>query len=479
MIERAAYLPGLDLDRLEWDILDFATAERSLQVAVPVLSAAEVTAVSDHVRQQTQKTLKTYSTGRIIDVIDAAIARLLDRQDPYRQKMEDLLPVITGYDREMVRLGLTRYLKTFRKPELLRFLAEDFPNPQILDGFQPLIKGGFGQAYGPDLLAHIWAGNVPGLPLWSLVSGLLVKAGNIGKTSSAEPLFAVWFAQVLAEVDPDLGGCVAIMWWRGGRATPETALLAEADVALGFGNNQTLEQIRLRTPITTRFLAYGHKISFSVIGAAALDAQKAAATACLAAADIIHYDQQGCYAPQVLFVERNGAVSPEIFAQFVARELAIGEQKYPRRGLDVAQKNSISSWVFDEEMMGESSVISDSSGTWVVSFQRENMAFQPGALNRTIRIIAVDDIAQVPTIVRPFKLLLQTAGLAVTPDALFTLSAALGAAGVTRITALGDMTSPEAGWHHDGRFNLSDLVRITEIEARLPPAADTLAPYAE
>ena len=129
--------------------------------------------------------------------------------------------------------------------------------------------------------------------------------------------------------------------------------------------------------------------------------------------------------------------------------------------------------------MGESSVISDSSGTWAVSFQRENMAFQPGALNRTIRIIAVDDIAQVPTIVRPFKLLLQTAGLAVTPDALFTLSAALGAAGVTRITALGDMTSPEAGWHHDGRFNLSDLVRITEIEARLPPATDTLAPYAE
>ena len=129
--------------------------------------------------------------------------------------------------------------------------------------------------------------------------------------------------------------------------------------------------------------------------------------------------------------------------------------------------------------MGESSVISDSSGMWAVSFQRENMAFQPSALHRTIRIIAVDDIAQVPTIVRPFKLLLQTAGLAVTPDALFTLSAALGAAGVTRITALGDMTSPEAGWHHDGRFNLSDLVRITEIEARLPPAADTLAPYAE
>jgi hypothetical protein len=41
------------------------------------------------------------------------------------------------------------------------------------------------------------------------------------------------------------------------------------------------------------------------------------------------------------------------------------------------------------------------------------------------------------------------------------------------------MTSPEAGWHHDGRFNLLDLVRITEIEARAETAAEDLASYAD
>ena len=55
MIERAAYLPGLDQDALEWELLDFATQERSIQVAVPVLSAAEVKVVTDHVRQQSQR----------------------------------------------------------------------------------------------------------------------------------------------------------------------------------------------------------------------------------------------------------------------------------------------------------------------------------------------------------------------------------------------------------------------------------------
>ena len=41
------------------------------------------------------------------------------------------------------------------------------------------------------------------------------------------------------------------------------------------------------------------------------------------------------------------------------------------------------------------------------------------------------------------------------------------------------MTAPEAGWHHDGRFNLVDLVRLVEIDGRAFEAADRLAPYAE
>ena len=55
----------------------------------------------------------------------------------------------------------------------------------------------------------------------------------------------------------------------------------------------------------------------------------------------------------------------------------------------------------------------------------------------------------------------------------------LGAAGVTRISAIGAMSSPEAGWHHDGRFNLLDLVRMVEIEQSAEIAADPLAPYAD
>ncbi len=66
---------------------------------------------------------------------------------------------------------------------------------------------------------------MPGLSLWSLICGLLVKAGTVGKVASAEPLLAGWFAQILAEIDPRLGECLAVVWWKGGDAEAERACL--------------------------------------------------------------------------------------------------------------------------------------------------------------------------------------------------------------------------------------------------------------
>ena len=73
--------------------------------------------------------------------------------------------------------------------------------------------------------------------------------------------------------------------------------------------------------------------------------------------------------------------------------------------------------------------------------------------------------------------MLQTVGIAATPEELHLMAKALGAVGVTRVSGLGHMSSPEAGWHHDGRFNLIDLVTITEIEGSAETASETLAPY--
>ena len=78
-------------------------------------------------------------------------------------------------------------------------------------------------------------------------------------------------------------------------------------------------------------------------------------------------------------------------------------------------------------------------------------ALQPCALNRTVQVQAVDHLADAVPLLAVQRDYLQTVGVAAAPRELHALAETLGHAGATRICALGQMTAPEAGWHHDGR----------------------------
>jgi len=240
---------------------------------------------------------------------------------------------------------------------------------------------------------------------------------------------------------------------------------------------------RAQLPAATRFLPYGHKLGFGMIGRAALDTQRAPATARLAAHDIARYEQQGCYSPHVFYVERGGKVSPREFAQYLAGELASLQRRFPRRVLALEDAVGIAGWRQACELQSLAAsgaeLIGDEAAPWCVAFAQQAQALAPSAGNRTIQVVAVDRLDDVIGLIERHAIYLQTVGLATTPGELFRLSQQLGAAGVTRICAIGSMTAPEAGWHHDGRFNLLDLVRMMEIEQSAERAADRFAPYAQ
>ncbi|TFY99233.1 acyl-CoA reductase [Ramlibacter henchirensis] len=477
---RAGHLPGLDAGQVDWHVLPFEAHGRRVAIEVPLLDEAALTALSRRVRQAARDRLQPLYVDQIIDIVARAVARLLDPQDPARRELDELLPIVTGCDAEMVRLGLTSYLHTFRAPQLRRFLAQDFPNPKVLDGFQPATKGGSVRAFGPALLAHLWAGNVPGLPLWSLVCGLLVKAGNVGKLPSAEPVFASVAARVLAEVHPPLADCLAMVWWKGGQAGPAKALYGEADTVLAYGGNAALRAVRDELPVTTRFLAYGHKIGLAMVGRAALDRQRGPATARLAALDMVRYEQQGCYSPHVLYVERGGAVQPREFAQYLAAELANLSHRHPPRALSLEEAAALADWrqAAEWQALGApgGELLGGEGSGWSVVFRDTPQPLAPTAGHRSLAVSAVDSLDEVVAQLEPHGAFLQTAGLATTSEELFRLGHLLGQAGVTRIAPIGGMAQPEAGWHHDGRFNLADLVRMVEIEQSAEAAADRLEP---
>lgn len=481
MIVRAGFIPQLNQDEIAYEKIIFARGDCELTVEVPALTKEQIDSVIGKVTESRNAVLKNFTVAEIVEVVDQVIHRLLDRNNPYRQKAELLLPIVTGFDAEMICLGLTSYLKTFRKQQLLKFLVEDFANPMLLDGFQPRAKGGYVKAVGPQLMTHIWAGNVPGLPLWSLVSSLLVKGGSVGKVSSSEPLFAGWVAEILAEVEPKLKDCLAVVWWRGGDEKKEAQLFAASDVVLAYGGNTALSAMKALVPVTTRFLPYGHKMAFSFVASESLNANNAKETAYRAAFDVVNYDQQGCYSPHALFVQRGGKISAQDFSEYVARELDAFEKRYPRRNLSFAEQASIVAWKQKEEMSlfsrSDKTVLSHPASHWTVVYEQLQDRFMPSPLNRTLRIIEVDDFEHVIPVLSPYRNYLQTAGIAASPENMFKLSSMLAEVGVTRISAIGKMTAPQAGWHHDGRSSLLDLVRMVDIEHDAEQYAEHFSSY--
>ena len=477
----AGYLPGLARDQVQHQVLRFEDARQVVLVHVPVLTPSQVDALVQRVKAGSQQHLKTKSASEIVALIDGVIQRLLDVNHPVRQQAQAVLPTVTGFDAHMLRVGLTRYLQSFRAMQLQRFLAEDFDNPKILDEFQPRVTGGWLKALGPDVLTHVWAGNVPALSLWSLISGLLVKAGNIGKVASAEPLFAGWFAQMLVEMAPELADCLAVVWWQGGDHAQAKAVLSQAEVVMAYGSNESMAQVQSLVPASARFLPHGHKISFAVIGREALDVRHAPDTARLAAQDVGRFDQQGCYSPHVLYVQRGGKVSPASFAQHLSAELGALQQHMPRSALSLAEGQAVAQWLqgFEMQAMQDPSVqvLGQLQDAWHVIYHDRSIALQPSALNRCIQVVAIDALQDVVPLIAPCRSLLQTAGVALAPEALLGFAQTLGQAGVTRVCGLGEMTSPLAGWHHDGRFSLLDLVRMVEVDASAEPLAEQFSGY--
>lgn len=480
-IFRVGHLPGLDAAGLNWRALPAPQLPPGHAFEVPALDPQQLQALCDQVRGPGRQGLRALPVREIVPAIDRVIQHLLDPASAEHQLLLHWLPLSTGFPAEMIRVNLGATLRTFRAPQLQRFLVEDLGNPALLDGFEPRVTGGWTHAEGPDLLAHVWAGNVPGLPLWSLVCGLLAKAGNLGKVSAGEPVFATVFARTLARLEPRLGAAVAVLWWERADIGTPRLIWQQADTLLAYGGDVALRELQAQIPPGVRFLPHGHKLSFGVVGRAALSAGRAPALARLAADDVVRHEQQGCYSPQVFYVERGGQVSPLEFAQRLAAGLQQLEPRFPRPQPGLMESTQIAQWRSSLEWAGldDASVqlLGHPEQGWSVVCRDRAIPIAPGPLHRCVQVVAIDSLDELPACLAPLRRHLQSAGLAVAPEQLQALADRLAAVGVTRLSAVGHMTLPAPGWHNDGRPSLLDLVTLVDLEASAEALAERLTSY--
>lgn len=462
----AYYLPGLDeADMESWTTRDCGDG---VELRIPVLRARVIARLAERLRSARAATLAERPVPDIIEAIDRAAARLLDPADPLRGLAERALPAVTGYSLPMVRLVLDRMAADWRAPALERLVTSELGGLDALDAFRADSRPGRrSRAYGPELSLHVFAGNVPGVGVTSMVRALLVRSAVLAKTAQAEPVLGVLFARALAESAPWLADCVAVTHWAGGGDGDREAA-GHADVVIVYGGAEAVAAFRGNASATTRVIEHGPRLSVAAIGRDTLgseaDARRAAQDAARAVAT---FDQQGCVSPHALFVESGGMVEPRVFARMVAAGLSALEAELPRGRLDAAEAaviHAVRATAEFRAISGEDVELIAGAGTsWTVIWAGAG-EFEPTCLNRTIRVLPVASLDDVADRIGPFRHVLQTIGLAGAGPRLDRVAHALASAGATRIAPLDRMPWPAPDANHDGSSPLKELVRVVDIE---------------
>lgn len=469
-------LPGLDANMIdEWyTVPDTLVAGQPLRF--PRLSPAQLGAVLARLEAARQQYLLHATTRQLIELIDRTRDCWLRYDFPWRAAAENVLPAITGYTPAMIRRGLDDYLSIFKRDNLKALVRVELGDLDILDEFRERrIVPGRSRAFGPALTTHIFSGNVPGLAAQSLLAALLLKSASFGKLASGEPIFAGLFVRSLIELEPRLADCFAVTWWPGGGALElEAVAFAQSDAVVAYGADAAIRSIAERVPLGVRFLPYGHKLSFGVIGREALgSASKARQLAARAAYDVAKFDQQGCVSPHLFYVEAGGTVTPQSWAELLAAELERFGGNMPRGTLTPQDSAAVAAFRRDADFRASVdpdavALLTPDTHTGATVIFDADPAFTASCLNRTVLVKPLVQAEAIVDLLHPVRAFVQTAALALDPARRDALAARLGAAGVTRICAVGKMPDPDPAWHHDGRFNLLDLVRWTDIEEGYP-----------
>ncbi len=391
----------------------------------------------------------------------------LNPKDPIRKEAESSLTDATGYSRAMIQRALEETFQRLRKEALLRLLRNELGGRmKVLDRFtlydkkQKTIRA---RASGHDVILHLLSGNIPGIGIPSIVYGLLTKSGNLVKVASEEPFLARLFARSVEKVDETLGKCISVAYWKGGEREIEDTAFASVSLVVATGSDETLSDIQKRIPYPVRFIPYGHKISFGIIGKVALTLNARTLLYERAALDVAVYDQQGCLSPHMFFVQEGGKKTPREFAIQLLEALGDMENTLPPRFLSLDEKLNIRSFLSRYEFHPNAEIFQSPSGRSVVIFLPESR-LPLSCLNRVIFVVPFSGISQVLETISGYVGKISTVSVAVTRKQLKALMEPLHRLGVSRICPVGWMQLPSAVWHRDNRPVLSDFLLWTDWE---------------
>ncbi len=309
-------------------------------------------------------------------------------------------------------------------------------------------------------LLHIAPGNMPGLPVYTALEGLLTGNVNLIKLPHADKGLSLAAFRLLAEQEPRLAPYLYAFDLPSKDREDLQALADLADGIVTWGGDGAIRAARALAGAGCKLMEWGHRLSFAYLsGCEDKDAELSAL-----ADHIIETGQRLCSSCQVIFLDTDSREEGETFCREFLPYLEAAAAKRP--GLSGGAQATLSGHTALLERIVEGKTGGETlyrgRGCSVLFRPDGELELSPMEGNVLVKCLPQGDL--LPTLRRQ-KGRLQTAGLICAPGKREQLTALLAGAGLTRITRPGAMSASFPGEGHDGEYSLRRYIRIVDIES--------------
>lgn len=322
---------------------------------------------------------------------------------------------------------------------------------------EPLKNGTVRKRYPLGILFHIAAGNVDGLPAYSVIEGLLAGNMNLLKLPGGDNGVSVRLLWELIQVEPDLKDYIYVFDVPSTDTETLQRFATLADGIVVWGGDEAVRAARSMAGPETRIIAWGHKLSFAYVTPMTTDEELYQL-----ALHICNTNQVLCSSCQGIFVDTEDAAYLEAFGARFFELLKRANAQTGKADIGMRGKNTIRLYSDMLEAEADRTVYNQDGVSVVIKKDQE---LELSYLFRNVWVKALPR-KQMLKALKKHKNHLQTCGLLCAQEEKEELAALLARAGIVRITG-SDMSRTIPGEAHDGTYPLREYSRIVEVDMSL------------
>lgn len=305
------------------------------------------------------------------------------------------------------------------------------------------------------VLFHIAAGNVDGLPAYSVIEGLLAGNINILKLPAVDKGFTIQLLSELIKIEPILSEYIYVFDTSSNDLAGMQQMAKSADGIVVWGGDTAIEAVRKLATPNTKIIEWGHKISFAYVTEKGMDDTRLTELA----HHILSTKQLLCSSCQGIYIDTDEMSDIYFFSEKFIEILEKAAQGYSEPNIGIQAQITLLLYNKELEARANNVRIYKGKRCSILASKDKKLEISYTCGNCWVKALPRENII---SMLHRYKGYLQTVGLLCGEEEIDALSEVLCRAGATRITTAKEMSRMLCGETHDGDYPLRRYSKVVE-----------------